>query len=138
MKHALAARCITKVPQKGGVGMSYCGVLIIPFYKCHVTITVSCREDGLAGFRDTAVYAELSLSGQPIQNWQQDPYDTGLRDQLMRNMSEAEVFDRHFPEHPLSRVRKYLPPLEYSFNYDRNVLEQPDVREPNWFSRMFR
>ncbi|HEY9774359.1 MAG TPA: hypothetical protein V6C81_11210 [Planktothrix sp.] len=136
MRGAAAGRCITKLPQKPA-GMNYCGVLIIPFEDCHVTISVTCRDDGLAGFRDTAVYTEMSASSKVIERWQQDPYDSTVNEHLMRNLSEDERYDKHFPEHPLTRVRKYLREFGRSFRFDHHKLEQPMLAEP-WIARVLR
>jgi hypothetical protein len=42
----------------------------------------------------------------------------------MLNLSEAEEFDAQFPEHPLSRKRKFLKQIEETIKIDDNLLNE--------------
>ena len=43
----------------------------------------------------------------------------------MMNLSEAEEFDTQFPEHPLSRMRKFLKQIEETIKIDDILLNEP-------------
>ena len=42
----------------------------------------------------------------------------------MMNLSEAEEFDIQFPEHPLSRLRKFLKQIEETIKTDDSLLNE--------------
>jgi hypothetical protein len=117
-----AIREILKAPQKP-TGMGYLGSLTIPLDNGAYSIFVACRETGITGMRDTAIFSRLLQSGevkfadgaeQPA-NWMGDPYDASLTGSLARNRADDETFDALFPEHPLSRLRRLLRQISSSF-----------------------
>ena len=38
----------------------------------------------------------------------EDPYDSEYREGFLMNFSERDIFDKKFPDHPLSIARKYV------------------------------
>jgi len=117
-----AIREILKAPQKPA-GMGYLGSLTIPLDNGAYSVFVACRETGITGMRDTAVFSRLLRSGevkfadgagQPA-NWMNDPYDAALNGPLARNRADDETYDALFPEHPLSRLRVLLRQIGSSF-----------------------
>ena len=68
---------------------------LLSLRNCFDTGTFKTRED----------YANL---------WAQDPYDksfNGVDGSVLRSMSDDQRYDSHFPEHPLSRMRRTLDAL---------------------------
>jgi hypothetical protein len=73
----------------------------------------------MTGIRDSVVLAEEMAAGrvqiddqQKLQGWCADPYDSAVTSGLIRNLAEDEKYDARFPDHPLSRLRRYLGQLE--------------------------
>lgn len=128
-----AARCITKAPQNPR-GTTYYGTIIVPFKSCHITISLRCRESGTIGMRQTLIFAERTAHGRPTTAWQRDPYDASLKASSMRDLSEDERYDEQFPDHPLSRVRKYLYFIQRSFSYDQSM--EPARVCPLWRAKL--
>jgi hypothetical protein len=110
---------IAKVPQTP-FGMGYLGCVTLPFRDFGYMVAVACRERGITGMRDTAIFAELIRKGEvklgdgsdhPV-GWMQDPYDPSVATPPGRNRSDDERYDARFPDHPLSRVRQLLRQIE--------------------------
>jgi len=67
------------------------------------------EEIGTTGIRDASVYEycrrENIIKGEGSEGWFIDPYDAEFTYGLRMNLSENEVFDNSFPEHPLTQLR---------------------------------
>jgi len=108
-------------------GMTYVGSITIPFANFSYVLKVQCLEHGVTGIREAIVMDEWlkAHSGDPpetiMAGFSQDPYDPGRRDTLMRNAAEDELRDSQFPQHPLSRTRRYLADLELTIEFNPSV-----------------
>lgn len=95
-------------------GFAYIGSFTLPFADCSFVLKVQSTERGITGVRETAVLAmhgdkfEIDEATGTIAGWMQDPYDPTHRCEFMRNHSDDERYDRGFPDHPLTRVRRSL------------------------------
>ena len=117
-----AIREILKIPQLP-TGMGYLGSFTLPFPDHAYLLSIACKERGVTGMRDTAIFAGLMQGGevsfedgkdQP-ENWMQDPYDPSIIGPPARNRADDESYDSLFPEHPLSQVRHLLQQIGGSF-----------------------
>lgn len=127
-----AVRVVFKVPQEP-TGMTYVGSLTIPFASKSYVIKFQCAETGMTGMRDTAVAAQKmefdSETGEPI-NWMRDPYDPSFSAPLLSNPSDDAEWDSMFPEHPLSRLRRYLRVLPSSVAIAERLRAEPPFEGP--------
>jgi hypothetical protein len=107
---------VFKFPQQL-FGMTYVGAITFPFREFSLVVRVICREVGVTGLRDTAVFAKLLAAGTvaiatdgapELANWAHDPYDPSFVEGSLRNRSDDEEWDVEFTDHPLSRVRRCL------------------------------
>jgi hypothetical protein len=82
--------------------------------------TVVDGERGMTGVREAVGMAELTRASNPqnledlIKLWGEDPYDMvslGVDRKVRRFTSDGEEYDARFPDHPLSRVRRFLDDL---------------------------
>jgi hypothetical protein len=87
----------------------------------------------MTGLRDTFVLdkmlasGEVTLRGNGIQGWLDDPYDPAEAGPMTRNKSERPEFDAVIPDHPLTRARALLNHLE------RTVVISDDLgRKPSY------
>ena len=112
LDHEPALELIFKLPQEPS-GMSYVASITLPKRDFSFVIKFQCPEYGTTGLREALVIEKLgpenllSPDGEFI-NWQQDPYDPGIEAPLLRNKAESVEWDEIVPDHPLSRVRRYL------------------------------
>src|SRR5262245_57952752 len=127
-----ALRQIIKVPQQQG-GMGYIGSIILPFHDFSYVLKIQCLELGTTGFRDAIVLDRMMAAGEvqfdvttrTMRGWMQDPYDPSIRDVFARNLSEAEEYDEHFPDHPLSRLRGWMRRVQPTLRVGDEVRGEP-------------
>lgn len=108
-----AVRTVLKAPLAPR-GFAFIGSYTLPFADCSFVIKVQSLERGVTGMREAAVMTMRKtppefdeLTGKLI-GWEQDPYDPAHRGAFMRNLADDPQYDDQFPEHPLSKVRRYL------------------------------
>lgn len=95
------------------VGARQTGPAEVEFPKTFC-IQIHMDEMGSLGRRDAAVYELMKRTGEvgtesdPYANWYYDPYDPESKKDFLMNRSEAREFDKLFPEHPLSLIRKVI------------------------------
>lgn len=130
-----AIRAITKKPQNSvGGGMTYNGYILFPFQNLNYILEIQCREEGITGVRDTAIFAkkminkkgdiEIADDQDAFEGWTQDPYDPAIKTKIMRNLSDDEIYDKDFPEHPLSRLRSIMKQFQETVKIDKKIKKQ--------------
>lgn len=133
-------RAIEKEKQESG--MTYKGTLTIPIKNAFFVLRVWCFEVGFTGIRDTLLAAEFMKQGAFDQTkedwggWWIDPYKLGQQP-LMRNQAEDQRYDDRFPDHPLSRVRRYLTKIENSLDYDPSRPAPRKSQDRSWLKKLF-
>lgn len=95
-------------------GMMYIASITVPFRDFSFVLKTICQEEGMTGVREAVVADGLLKEGKigigpsGFTGWFADPYDPGFRAAVLRNLSEDELYDAKFPDHPLSRARRLL------------------------------
>jgi hypothetical protein len=123
-----SAKIIVKLPQESS-GMTYLASLTIPFENCSFVLKVQCAEVGPTGMRDAVIADKLLASGEVkfgdngLDNWFFDPYDKSYKSGTLMNLSEQEIYDSQFPDHPLTQARKWISNLE------KHVTFSPEVKK---------
>ena len=125
-------KTIIKIPMKPA-GIAYIGSYTIPFKSFSYIVKVQCIEQGDTGMRDTIILEMMIRNGTVqlgeeqgiMKGWMRDPYDDSIHLPYMMNLSESEEFDKMFPKHPLSRMRKYLKHVEETIKIDESLLKEP-------------
>jgi len=116
-----AVRSIVKAKQST-LGDIYVGGYTLPFYDCSIVMRIQCLENPHnLGARQAAV--KKRYEGRP--DWEEDPYDPTYRGKPMRNQSDDERYDADFPDHPLTRVRRYLADLPKQIDIDPGIKALP-------------
>jgi hypothetical protein len=127
-----AVRQIIKVPQQPH-GMTYLGSITLPFRNFSYVIKIQCEEHGTTGIRDSVILAQKRATGEvtldvdkhALRGWMRDPYDPSIVDVFARNLSEADEYDKHFPDHPLSRLRPVLKHVQATLRIAEEVKGEP-------------
>lgn len=103
MKHATS-------PENGlPMGNTYTINLNIQIGNTIQFVNGSFEECGTTGMRDNAVYVILrnkNIVKEDFESWSADPYDKEYQKGFLMNLSEDAKFDKMFPSHPLSEVRR--------------------------------
>lgn len=128
LKGVSVIKTVFKVPQDPE-GTTYLGSWTLPFKKCSFVIKVQAAEiDGL-GDREKIIAARLLLEdeirqkGDTYEDWASDPYKKEYEEGTLMNRSEEAEFDKEFPEHPLTQVRKVLDLIGKGIEFD-DVISQ--------------
>lgn len=121
-----SVRTLFKVRMYQSRGFAFIGSFTLPLADRSYVIKVESVEQGVTGVREAAI---MVLVGPPaidevtgeLIGWAQDPYDPSHRAEFMRNQADDPKFDAQFPDHPLSKVRRYLAELESNVRVDPSI-----------------
>lgn len=110
-----AVRQCVKVPQQP-FGMTYLGSITLPFRDFSFVLKIQCEERGITGMRECVLLHEKLESGAvhldpdsgEMVGWMKDPYDIARTAGLARSLADDDEYDQRFPDHPLSRARRFL------------------------------
>lgn len=95
----------------------FTGMFRIRLHGTPMVWTIVDGETGTTGVREAIIMAELIKSTNPqteedlMKLWGKDPYDItslGVDSRVRRFTSDGEEYDERFPDHPLTRVRRFL------------------------------
>ena len=92
------------------------GVVAIPVPQATWIWMIVTLERGDTGVREAVVTAKLFEAGRLTlesykASWCQDPYDpsyAGVDKSTLRYISDSPEYDDHFPDHPLTKMRREL------------------------------
>jgi len=96
--------------------MTYLGSLTLPFRDFSFVLKIQCEERGVTGMREAVLLDEtlgsgevhLEFDGEDIAGWMKVPCDVTRTSGLARSLADDDEHDRRFPDHPLSRARRFL------------------------------
>ncbi|HTS32162.1 MAG TPA: hypothetical protein VMH81_40105 [Bryobacteraceae bacterium] len=129
-------RMVAKYRAGRGYAMSYSASLTASQANFVVEVLIRGSEDNFTGVREALVTSELLRKAGPSEKrqlsqkiipkeWKFERYDPGTRGDLSYLLSDDEAYDPRFPDHPLSRVRRWLSRQERAFQ----VTPQQDPRQ---------
>lgn len=125
-----AAKTIFKLPQENGA-FTYLSSITIPFANCSYVIKIQAPDLEASGKREALITdqllkkGELEVDGKEIKGWRQDPYQSDYAKGSLMNQSEKEVYDKDFPDHPLSMSREFLKLIEAGVSFDVKLTDEP-------------
>jgi hypothetical protein len=67
---------------------------------------------------------------ETMAEWTRHPYDPALEGGLPRNGADDQEWDAHFPDHPLSRVRRTLLTVAPTIRLDAGFKALPPFAGP--------
>ncbi|MBR3164099.1 hypothetical protein IKF15_02240 [Candidatus Saccharibacteria bacterium] len=75
-----------------------------------IQIEIYGNELASFGLREEAVYTIAKRNGKigtdGLTGWENDPYDPSFRHGFLMNLSESSFYDKVFPDHPLTEIRR--------------------------------
>lgn len=129
LKGLPAIECLIKMPMQPS-GILYLVSFTIPFRDKSYVVKLQCPEQGITGARDSAVFAlhanfddEDDENFDPFKGWMKDPYDKTVAEGVLMNLSEEEKYDAKFPNHPLSRARRYINQIKETISFDERLFK---------------
>lgn len=114
----------------------FVALLVVHGRRCCASIRIECGVASPIGAREAAVRARLIAAGElpapapggSPAGWAEDPYAPGHRAPVLRDRSDDERHDADFPDHALSRLRRYVAHVEATARLSPAVLD-PAPRE---------
>ena len=64
---------------------------------------------------------ELETGEHGFENWRFDPYDKNHKHGTLMNLSEQELYDAQFPDHPLTQARILLKDIEQNLTFASEI-----------------
>jgi hypothetical protein len=108
-------------------GLAYLASYTIPRKSFSFVLKLQCHEHGITGMRESVILDEAIAKGlvevATKKGWFFDPYDPDFQAPLLSNIADKEEYDVRFPNHPLSRVRKYLKMIKESVKCSEVLLK---------------
>lgn len=112
-------RTVSKYSAGRGYAMAYAACLTATFKNWIIELLISGSEDNFTGVREAVVTSELMETAGPSERrqweqnvipieWKFERYEPGSRGDLAYLLSDDDKYDPRFPDHPLSRVRRWL------------------------------
>lgn len=89
-------------------GMVYSGCLILPFTNSFFTLQLMCMETGITGIREAIVMDRFIASGVSIRELSESATRFEHGTAKGHYSPDAPEHDVQFPNHPLSKVRRYF------------------------------
>jgi tetratricopeptide (TPR) repeat protein len=121
----------------------YEGTLVAPLLNARLTVTLRARERGTTGTREAATVAHLlhlgllRIPGGPpgsgprrMDDLLLDPYDPAQDGSALCSLSGDDRLDELFPDHPLSKVRRWLPTVAETLAIDDATQPVPALEVP--------
>lgn len=121
-------KTILKFPQDPN-GITYLASLTIPFENCSYVVKIQCPEFGTTGLRDSLIANKLLAEGEikignyEYENWFSDPYLSNYKSKTLMNKSEESLYDKDFPNHPLTNARKMLDTIISELKFKPEILK---------------
>ena len=116
-----ALKSIVKAPQEP-TGLAYIGAFILPFREHSFVVKMQAEEQGITGLREAMLL------------------DAGLSEGKVRVAADGTIegdwnpddqsHDEAFPDHPLSRVRRWLPRIRSNLAIDAQLDSLPKFQWP--------
>lgn len=134
LKNIPTVSTIFKIPQQPS-GITYLAAVTIPFENCSYVVKVQCAEWGTTGIRDAVIGQKLLANGtvtvgaNGYENWFSDPYDDTFQGGTLMNQSEQSIYDKEFPDHPLTQARIIVEQLS------KGLIFKPELEQLNPFTK---
>ncbi len=116
--------------------MYYIGLWTFPRRDFSYVLKIQCQESGVTGQREALVLdrelapGHLRPTQEVMKSWAADPYDPTCQQGILRNLAEDEQYDAEFPDHPLSRLRRYFQQIEPTIAVADALKQSPEFRGP--------
>ncbi len=96
---------VEKTPMPGGrPGQVFAASIVVPRDRCSAVFQIICPETGRPGAREAAIGGRVSRD----EMFPAHPYAPGLRGRLPYTLADDLRFDEVFPDHPLTRARRWI------------------------------
>ncbi|MBO0854718.1 MAG: hypothetical protein J2P18_13260, partial [Nocardia sp.] len=109
-----------------GSALGFTAGLVIPKARCSAILKIMCPETGRAGKREAGVVRKVGFANM----FPPHPYAPEIRGKLPYNAADDPCWDDEFPDHPLSRARRWINHVRRTVRVDPRFAELPAFTGP--------
>ncbi len=107
-------------------GLGFTAGIIVPKASCSAIVKIMCPETGRSGVREAAVVPKVGFANM----FPPHPYAPGVKGKLPYNVADDARWDSQFPNHPLSRARRWISHLSRTARIDPRFAALPPFTGP--------
>ncbi|WP_024803893.1 hypothetical protein [Nocardia sp. BMG51109] len=118
---------VEKFPLADRSGLGFTAGIVLPKATCSAILKIMCRENGRSGVREAAIVPKVGFQNM----FPPHPYAPEIRGQLPYNVADDAQWDTQFPDHPLTRARRWIAHVSRTAQVDPRFAAIPDFTGPS-------
>ncbi|QQG96085.1 hypothetical protein HBE99_03775 [Mycobacteroides chelonae] len=123
---------VVKVPKTDAPqGLTFMASIVVPRAHSYAMVCGAFAEGPVTGVREAAVLEELLAAGGPSSKmWPPHPYAPDLEPGIPYNIADEIRWDIRFPDHPLSRLRRWVARVTPTIGLEQKFAALPPFSVP--------
>ncbi|GAB2704266.1 hypothetical protein [Nocardia thraciensis] len=117
---------LEKFPLPDRPGLGFTAGIVLPKATCSAILKIMCRETGRSGVREAAVVPKVGFQNM----FPAHPYAPEVKGKLPYNVADDAHWDPQFPDHPLSRARRWISHISRTAQVDPRFAALPPFTGP--------
>ena len=107
-------------------GLGFTAGIVVPKAGCSAILKIMCPETGRSGVREAAVVPKVGFTNM----FPPHPYAPGIKGKLPYNVADDARWDPQFPDHPLTRARRWITHISRTARVDPRFAALPAYAGP--------
>ncbi len=107
-------------------GLGFTAGIVVPKAGCSAILKIMCPETGRSGVREAAVVPKVGFANM----FPPHPYAPEVKGKLPYNVADDARWDPQFPDHPLTRARRWITHISRTARIDPRFAALPPFPGP--------
>ncbi|MFF0497976.1 hypothetical protein ACFYU5_16325 [Nocardia aobensis] len=107
-------------------GLGFTAGIVVPKAGCSAIVKIMCPETGRSGVREAAVVPKVGFANM----FPPHPYAPEVKGKLPYNVADDARWDSQFPDHPLTRARRWITHVSRTARIDPRFAALPPFLGP--------
>ena len=107
-------------------GLGFTAGIVVPKAGCSAILKIMCPETGRSGVREAAVVPKVGFTNM----FPPHPYAPEIKGKLPYNVADDARWDPQFPDHPLTRARRWITHVSRTARIDPRFAALPEYTGP--------
>lgn len=107
-------------------GLGFTAGIVVPKAGCSAILKIMCPETGRSGVREAAVVPKVGFTNM----FPPHPYAPEIKGKLPYNAADDARWDPQFPDHPLTRARRWITHISRTARVDPRFAALPAFTRP--------
>ncbi|MEU6562114.1 hypothetical protein [Nocardia nova] len=107
-------------------GLGFTAGIVVPKAGCSAILKIMCPETGRSGVREAAVVPKVGFTNM----FPPHPYAPEIKGKLPYNVADDARWDPQFPDHPLTRARRWITHISRTARIDPRFAALPPFTGP--------